>query len=158
MVDCSFAKCAVVADDPDLQQRVPELLEEQNEQACVDRSIDLKGAVLRAVLFRCHQPDEQEVRTSSIAETVNEIYRSEGEPLKVSSETVGHVLKSLGLYSRRLGSSGRGLRLDKFTQSRAHELGFPYDVLPEVPECGYCQDIKNGSSRALPRPVLDVEE
>src|SRR5207248_6720451 len=47
--------------------------------------------------------------------TANRFYAEDGESLKVSSETVGHVLKYLGLYSRRLGNAGRGLIFDKAT-------------------------------------------
>ncbi len=97
--------------------------------------------VLRAVLFHCHQSD-QEVFAPEIATTVNRIYREEGESLKVSSETVGHVLKSLGLYSRRLGGGGRGLMLDKPSQVQAHELSHAYEVLPAVPDCGYCHRLQ----------------
>jgi hypothetical protein len=132
---------ATIVDDNNLQRRVAELLKGQNEQADVDRSSGLTGVVLRAVLFHCHKGDEQ-VRTSKIAEIVNALSREDGESLKVSSETVGHVLKNLGLYSSRLGSAGRGLRLEKSIQSRAHELSLAYRVLPTVPDCGYCQRIQ----------------
>ena len=60
------------------------------------------------------------------------IYGEQGEFVKVSSETVGGVLKGLGLYSRRLGNGRRGLLLDKSRQSKAHELSCAYDVLPPV--------------------------
>jgi hypothetical protein len=80
---------------------------------------------------------------------VNRIYREEGESLKVSSETVGRVLKSIGLYSRRLGNGGRGLMLDKSTQSKAHELSHAYEVLPEVPACGYCHKLQVPESKEI---------
>jgi hypothetical protein len=128
---------AIVGDD-DWQKRIIGVLKEQSEQARVDRSSGLKATVLRSVLSHCHESDQQQVFARDLAITVNEIYRKEGESLKVSSETVGHVLKSLGLYSRRLGNGGRGLLLDKSTQVHAHELSFAYDVLPAEPECGYC--------------------
>ena len=133
---------AAIVDDSFLQERVVQLLRESNEQARVDRSSGLKGLVLRAVLFHCHQNDQQQVFAREIADTVNRLYSEEGESLKVSSETVGHVLKSLGLYSCRLGNGGRGLRLDKSTQSKAHELCHAYDVLPAAPACGYCHKVQ----------------
>ena len=80
-----------------------------------------------------------------IAATANEIYREDGESLKISNETVGHVLKNLGLYTRRLGNSGRGLRLDRAIQTRAHELSHANNVLPDVagaPACGHCHKLQ----------------
>jgi hypothetical protein len=140
---------AAIVDDDDLQKRVIDLLKEQSEQARVDRGSGLKALVLRAVLFHCHQSDQQQVFAREIAATVNRIYGEEGESLKVSSETVGHVLKSLGLYSRRLGNSGRGLVLDKSTQVQAHELSQAYEVLPAVPDCGYCHKLQLPQSKEV---------
>jgi len=70
-------------------------------------------------------------------------FSAEGESLKISNETVGHVLKNLGLYTRRLGNAGRGLVLDNATQARAHELGYASEVLPGsdgVSACGHCHN------------------
>lgn len=133
---------AAIVDDAELQKGIIELLQEQDEQARVDRAGGLKGVILKAVLFHCHQSDEQQVFAGEIADTVNRIYVDEGESRKVSSETVGHVLKDLGLYSRRLGSAGRGLILDRSTQLRAHKLSSAYEVLPNLPHCGYCHELQ----------------
>ncbi|MGB6250775.1 MAG: hypothetical protein WBF54_16770 [Terriglobales bacterium] len=136
---------AVMVDDLELQNGIMELLKERDEQSRVDRSSGQDGTVLRAVLWHCHQPDQQQVLAREIAATANQIYSEEGESLKISSETVGHVLKNLGLYTRRLGNAGRGLVLDKITQSRAHELGYANEVLPDgagVPACGYCHKLQ----------------
>ena len=133
---------AAIVNDFALQGRVVELLEELNEQARVDRSSGLQGVVVRAVLFHCHESDQQKVFVRDVAAEVNRIYGEEGESLKVSSERVGHVLKDLCLYSRRLGSRGKGLVLDKSTQVRAHELSYAYEILPDAPACGYCHQLQ----------------
>ena len=62
--------------------------------------------------------------------------------LRVSSETVGHALKYLGLYSRRLGSAGRGLVLDEATKSQAHSLGQAYEVSVDEPVCAHCHQLQ----------------
>lgn len=136
---------AVIVDDLELQKGIMELLQERDEQSRVDRASGQDGMVLKAVLWHCHQPDQQQVFVREIAATANRIYSEEGESLKISNETVGHVLKNLGLYTRRLGNAGRGLMLDKATQSRAHELGHANEVLPDsagVPACGYCHKMQ----------------
>lgn len=130
---------ATVVDDEELQHKLIDLLKERDQQSRVDHSVGLKGTVVRAVLSHCHQRDQEKVYVRDIAATVNQIYSEEGEAVRVNSETVGHVLKSLGLYSRRLGNAGRGLMLEKSLQSQAHRLGSAYDVLPAEPACGFCQ-------------------
>src|ERR1039458_525231 len=144
---CAMAQVlgASIVGDPELQRGIIELLQERDEQSRVDRASGQDGMVLRAVLWHCHQPDQQQMFVREIAAIANQIYSEEGESLKISNETVGHVLKNLGLYTRRLGSAGRGLMLDKATQSRAHELGYANEVLPDsagVPACGYCHKLQ----------------
>ncbi len=136
---------ASVMEDPELQRGIIELLQDRDEQSRVDRASGQDGLVLKAVLWHCHQPDAQQVFVREIAATANRMYGEEGESLKISSETVGHMLKNLGLYTRRLGNAGRGLVLDKTIQARAHELGYAHDVLTvgvEAAVCGYCHKLQ----------------
>lgn len=144
---CAMAQVlgAPLEGDPELQKGVIELLNEFNEQVRVDRSCELNAMVLKGVLSHCHQVDPQRVFVREIAATVNEFYREEGESLRISNERVGHVLKNLGLYTRRLGNAGRGLILDRATQNHAHELCYANEVLPESdegPACGYCHKLQ----------------
>lgn len=144
---------AAIVGDAELQRRIPELLLEQNEQGRVDRASGMKGVVLRAVLSYCHEGDRQQVFTREIAAKVNQINIDDGETLQVSNETVGHTLKNLGLYSRRLGSAGRGLVLDKAIRSRAHALSVAYEVLPPAPLCGYCLKLQEPQSEEVMQEV-----
>jgi hypothetical protein len=133
---------AVVVEDWSLQHRVIDLFESQNEQSFTDRAFALHGIVLRAVLHHCHQADQQKVLVREITDTVNTMYKNLGESTKFSNEAVGHALKSIGLYTRRLGSSGRGLILDKLTKREAHQLSRMNEVIPadtETNSCSYCQ-------------------
>jgi hypothetical protein len=144
---CAVAQAlgAPFVENPELQVGIIELLKEQDQQARIDRGSGLNAMVLRAVLFHCHQGEQQQMLVREIASTVNRIYVEEGESLKISNETVGHVLKNLGLYTRRLGNMGRGLVLDKVTRLRAHELGQANQVLPETagaPLCGHCHKLQ----------------
>lgn len=143
---CAMAHVLVASiDDLELRNGIIELLKERDEQSRVDRASGQDGIVLKAVLWHCHQSDQQQVFVREIAATANRIYSEEGESLKIGNETVGHVLKNLGLYTRRLGNTGRGLVLDKITQFRAHELGYANEVLPDsagVPACGYCHKLQ----------------
>lgn len=144
---CAMAQVlgASIVNDPELQRGIIALLKGRDEQSRVDRATGQNGIVLKAVLWHCHQSDQQQVFVREIASTANRMYGEEGESLKISNEAVGHVLKSLGLYTRRLGNAGRGLILDKDTQSRAHELSYANEVLPDsggVPVCNYCHKLQ----------------
>ena len=133
---------AVVVDDYRLQNAVIDLFVAQNEQSFTDRAFALNGVVLRAVLHHCHQPDQQKVLVREITDTVNTMYKNLGESTKFSDEAVGHALKSIGLYTRRLGSSGRGLILDQLTKREAHQLSRMNEVIPadtEANACSYCR-------------------
>jgi hypothetical protein len=141
---CAIAEslAAVIVDDPELQVGIMELLKPRDEQSRVDRATGKTGIVLRAVLWFCHQPDAQQVYVRDIANAANRICGDEGESLKISSESVGYVLKYLGLCSQRLGNAGRGLKLDGSTQYQAHKLAYAYDVLPIEPVCGHCHELQ----------------
>jgi hypothetical protein len=135
---------AVVADESSLQRDVIELFESQNEQSRTDDAFALNGVVLRAVLHFCHQPDRQKVFVREVAETVNAMYKELGEPMKFSNESVGLALKTIGFYTRRLGSAGRGLTLDNATRREAHELSRANEIIPDSSEpkaCSYCQNL-----------------
>jgi hypothetical protein len=142
---------AIVGDD-ELQRGVIELLEDRDNEARVDRATGVDGLVVQAVLFHCHQKDRQKF-VREIAATTNRLCAEAGESLKVSNERVGHVLKHLGLYSRRLGNAGRGLLFDKTTQSHAHKLGQEYDVLTVEPTCKYCHELQQPQSEEVVQVV-----
>ena len=139
---------AAIVDDVELQQEIIEVLKDRDAQARVDRATGVNGLVVRAVLFHCHQKDQQKF-VREIAATTNRLYAEDGESLKVSNERVGHVLKHLGLYSRRLGNAGRGLLFDQATQSHAHRLGQGYDVLTVEPTCTYCHEPQQPESKEV---------
>ena len=143
---------AAIVDDVELQRGIIEVLKDRDEQSRVDRATGVNGLVLRAVLFHCHQKDERKF-VREIAATANRLYAEDGESLKLSSETIGHVLKSLGLYSHRLGNAGRGLIFDQATQSHAHRLSHAYDVLTAEPSCEHCHELQQPQSEGVVQDV-----
>jgi hypothetical protein len=103
---------------------------------------------VRAVLTLAHRNEEQ-AYVRDMAAVAKQIFMDQGESLKISIERVGHVLKGLGLFTRRLGSGGRGLILDKLIRVLVHRLALEYDVLSSAPECGHCQSIQAPRSEEL---------
>jgi hypothetical protein len=143
---------AAIVDDVELQRGIIEVLKDRDEQSRVDRATGVNGLVLRAVLFHCHQKDQRKF-VREIAATANRLYAEDGESLKLSSETIGHVLKSLGLYSHRLGNAGRGLIFDKATESHAHRLSHAYEVLIAEPSCEHCHELQQSQSEGVVQDV-----
>jgi hypothetical protein len=143
---------APIMDDPELQAGVIELLKDRDEQSRIDRATGVNGRVLQAVLFHCHQKDQRKF-VRELADTSNRLSGQDGESLNLSSEKVGHILKDLGLHTRRLGNAGRGLMFDKTTQSHAHSLGQVYDVLAVEPTCEYCHRVQQPQSEEVVQDV-----
>ena len=143
---------AAIVDDVDLQRGIIDVLKDRDEQSRVDRATGVNGQVLRAVLFHCHQEEPRKF-VREIAATTNRLYAEDGELVRVSSETVGHVLKYLGLYSRRLGNAGRGLIFDKATQAHAHTLSHAHDVLTSEPSCEHCHQLQTSQSEEVVQDV-----
>ena len=143
---------AAIVGDEELRRGIVEVLKERDEQSRVDRATGVNGVILRAVLFHCHQRDQQKF-VREIAATANRLYAEDGESLKVSSEKVGHILKSLGLYSHRLGNAGRGLIFDKATQDDAHRLSHAYDVHVPESSCEHCHKLQQPQSEEVVQDV-----
>jgi hypothetical protein len=134
---------ACILDDPKLRAELVPLLAPHHEQRLRRRS-DLESIVLNALLLHCHE-EKGRIFVREITQTVNQIYKDRGERLEVSAEEVGHKLKSLGLFTRRLGSGGRGLELDQPTQALVHERADAQQLLSpdETDEgCQHCQRLQ----------------
>ncbi len=133
---------AVIVGDDELKQGVVTVLGSVDERLREARQTGLESIVLEAVLSFCHDPNTQEALAREIAERVNGIYGNIGERLQVSEEKVGHTLKRLGLFTRRVGNRGKGLELTKETQLLVHELARLHHgqaVFRNHPGCIHCQ-------------------
>jgi len=135
---------AVIINDSALQGRLVELLKGWSEDVRAERGDGIDGAVLTAVWNFAHG-NEHEPYVREVAVATNEIRIERGEPSKLSNEKVGHVLRKLGLHTHR-DMKGRKLVFDPSTQLLIHQLCFEYDVLPAVPQCGYCHKLQNPES------------
>ena len=135
---------AVIINDSALQRRLVELLKGWSEDVRAERAGGIDGAVLTAVLNFAHG-NEHQPYVREVAVATNEIRIEQGEPSKLSSEKVGHVLRKLGLHTHR-DMKGRRLVFDQSTQLLIHQLCFEYDVLPAAPECGYCHKLQTPES------------
>jgi hypothetical protein len=127
----ALGSCIVGA--PQLQSQLVALLKPQAQQQVADRSSGDEALVLVAALALCCQ-DKGEVFVKEIAAEVNRLLAARGETRQLSPEKVGHKLKKVGLFTRRLSHAGNGLILDQATTKRLCEVAAAYlgeDLIPE---------------------------
>ena len=134
----SLAGCIV--DDYKLQAGLVPLLRQQDQEFEVERSAGLESVVLEALLCCCHEGGRSTVRAAELAEITNTVLARRGEILRVSPETVGRRLKSLGFRTEPIGSGGNGLWLLGEIRTTIHKLAREYGVQ---------QDPMNGCTRCL---------
>ena len=129
-----------VVDAPHLQSELVTLLRPQNHQQIADRSSSVEAIVAGVALALCHSGKE-EIYVKAIAAEVNRLLVARSETMQLSPEKVGHKLKKIGLFTRRLSQAGNGLTLDQATRSRVHEVARAYlgeDSIPDT-ENLHCQ-------------------
>jgi hypothetical protein len=110
-----------IVESPQLQEQLVALLRPQAQQQIADRSNGDEALVVGAALALCHQ-DKGEVFVKEIAVEVNRVLVARGETRKLSPEKVGHKLRKVGMFTRRLNHAGNGLTLDQTTRIRLHEV------------------------------------
>ena len=110
-----------VVDAPQLQSELVTLLRPHNQQQIADRSSSVEALVAGAALALCHLGKE-EIYVKDLAAEVNRLLVARGETMQLSPEKVGHKLKKVGLFTRRLSPAGNGLSLDQATRIRLHEV------------------------------------
>jgi hypothetical protein len=119
----ALGSCLV--DAPQLVEELVTLLRPQDQQQIADRSGSVEALTAGAVLALSHQGKEQ-VFVKEIAAEVNRLREARGETMHFSPEKVGHKLKKIGLFTRRLSDKGHGLILDQTTRGHIHEVARSY--------------------------------
>jgi hypothetical protein len=120
-----------IVDAPQLQSQLVALLKPQARQWIADRSDSDEALVVSAAL--CLQGKAQ-VYVREIAAEANGLLAARGETRQLSPEKVGHKLKKMGLFTRRLSPAGNGLTLDQATRLRLREIAAAYLGEDSIPE------------------------
>ena len=102
---------ACIVDSPQLQSELISLLSPVADQQKADRSTCLEAITLEAILNLTHAGKAQ-ILVAEVATEVNRLAHARGERLDYRAETIGHRLKKVGLYTRRLGKAGKGLVME----------------------------------------------
>jgi hypothetical protein len=146
-----------IVESPQLQKQLVALLKPQARQHFADRSSGDEALILGAALALCHQ-DKGQIFVREITAEVNRLLAARGETRQLSPEKVGHKLKKIGLYTRRLSQAGNGLILDQATRKRLREIAAAYlgEVLSQENENLHCS--LGEKSEVLMEDVEDMKD
>jgi hypothetical protein len=122
---CAF--CAGIGDSKRLREEIVRLLQPHDQHRDAERSGSHEGLVV-AALLKLSQPEKTQLYVKEIAAEVNRVQESIGESVRLNPEKVGHSLKKVGLFTRRLSHAGNGLLMDQETKARLHHLAPSYHV------------------------------
>jgi hypothetical protein len=135
-----------IVDDRELQSRVVSLLEEQDEDTRVRRTTTFEAVVVEAGLLFCHEKENREwAYVGEFARFSNAILKGRGEEIELEPRAVGDILRSVGLFTRRLGRAGRGILLVIEIRRKIHELAWRFGVLSiedGVDRCEFCTEAR----------------
>jgi len=135
-----------IVDDHELQSRVVALLEEQDEDTRVRRTTTFEAVVVEAGLLFCHEKEKRDwAYVAEFATVANAILEGRGEQIKLEPRAVGDVLRSVGLFTRRLGSAGRGVLLVNEIRRKIHQLAWRFGVRSiddGVDRCEFCSETR----------------
>lgn len=135
---------ACVVDHPQLQSRIIELLKPQDEDWRIRRSTSIPEVVIEVGLALCHEANRSSIYVSELAEASNAILENRKEIIRLEPRAVGDVLRNIGVYSERLGSAGRGIRLLNDMRRKIHRLAYSYGVLSMrdgINRCEFCREL-----------------
>jgi hypothetical protein len=135
-----------IVDDHEPQSRVISLLEKQDEDVRVRRTTSFEAVVVEAALVFCHEKKKRDwAYVAEFATVANAILEGRGEQIKLEPRAVGDILRSVGLFTRRLGCAGRGVLLVSEIRRKIHELACRFGVRSVddgVDRCGFCTEAR----------------
>jgi len=142
-----------IIDDPSLQRCVLMILEPQDQDVRISRTDSIEAVVAEAALFLSHEGARRQARVGEIATIANGILKGRGENIALAPRAVGHHLRALGLFSRRLGRAGRGIRFTNDTRRKIHGLAHAYDVRTALDNsaCEFCAEARSRTGDAPDR-------
>jgi hypothetical protein len=135
-----------IVDAPEIRGEIVSLLEPHSEQQMAERRDSLLMLAVGAALSLCHQGKTQTL-VGDVASEANRMLKGRGERLQIRAEKMGHLLKKVGLRTRRLGAAGNGLVLDHATQVSIHQIAAAHGCVglsddKENLRCSLCEQNK----------------
>jgi hypothetical protein len=129
--DIAEALAVPMLGDSDLENGLIDVLDQQDHDARIQRSLEPEWILLETLYALCHQDEERPYRPSrkicsilvgGIAEMINQRMAKRGEDLRFTAKMTGLVLRGLGIHTKSLGSLGRGIALTSAIRQKVHML------------------------------------
>ena len=101
----------------------------------IERAHDTTEAVVVEATLALSRDEREHAYVREIAAEVNRRLEARGETVRLSPEKVGHRLKKVGLRTRPLSQTGKGLTFDNATVAAIRQLAALYvmeDAIGEV--------------------------
>jgi len=152
---------ASVANDVALQAQLGALLTEHYHPIHSQSEKELHSAVIEALLAFSHQVGKKSTGVAEITKAVNEILERRGELLEMKPRAVGSILRVLGLSTKRLGASGRGITLLNSVRRRVHELANKHKIIGEATaskQCKQCYEMYRKESDDHQDEIAELSE
>jgi hypothetical protein len=135
------ALAACIVGDDELRKHLLNLAADQDEDGRAERANDVSALVVEAALACCHEDSTGKVYIGNLTEKVNVLLKGRGVNMQLEPESVGFHLRRHEIYTKRLGSKGRGFLLLEEQKRLIHEVARRYDV-PSVrngaKRCEFC--------------------
>ena len=118
---------APLENDSQVQSDLIAVLQEQDGQMQVERSLEPEWLVVEALFGLDHERLPRGARNISVlvggvASDVNAMLEERGENLRMTARQAGAVLNSVGFKTERIGNMGRGLKLTHGFRRKVHDV------------------------------------
>ena len=107
---------------PTIEDKLIAILGEFDLDARIERSLEPEWLVVEALFASWHKHIGSYFLVGGLCAQINSSLEFRGEDFRLKARSVGGVLKSLGLRTRKLGNLGRGLTSTSAIGTTIHEL------------------------------------
>ena len=114
-----------IVDAPELRHKLVSLLRTLDQQRGSELSNTMEAIVVEGIQALIYGGLER-AYVREIATEANRLLKLRGETARLSPEKVGHLMKKLGLRTRRLSQAGNGLTFDNATVATIQQRGEMY--------------------------------
>lgn len=131
---------APIFECPDLQKRVSACLLQQSREFEGARFTDDRCVVAEVALFFCHKANTEQFFIGELAKLVNILLKGRHEDRAVTDKAAGSVLRSLGIYGKRV-TKGYRILLTESVRKQIHDVAHDYQALPVqdgIARCKHC--------------------
>lgn len=129
---------ALVAGDPEAEELLRPILEQQREAKAIGRSVDIQAVIVETLLNAAHQ-QQKSLAVSKLCERANTILRARGETLEFNSREIGWKLNDLDVPRERQ-RNGRAIEFSQPVRKQIHELAqqFGFELSARGKDCEEC--------------------